>query len=79
MVTYYVYIHRHATRRVLDLPGLTQITLSTLPDFGAVSVLRFETAPGCEPCGAEFLYEEITRMGAEVLGWTVDNESAPVA
>lgn len=54
---YEVIIDRWALYRVLDMPGLARIDLQP-----KVAVLTFETAPGCEPAGLEFVASEVQRI-----------------
>lgn len=54
---YEVCINRWALYRVLDMPGLTRIDLQP-----KVAVLTFETAPGCDPTGLEFVASEVQRV-----------------
>lgn len=56
---YEVQIERWTLYRVLELPGLTRIDLRP-----GLATLTFETAPGCEPAGLEFVANEVQRMTA---------------
>ncbi len=57
MVAYDAHIGRYHLRQVLDMSGLSAIFLT--PEH---AVLRFETAAGCDPCGADFIETEVQRM-----------------
>lgn len=63
MDTYYeIEIPRVLVHRVLSMPGLSRIDLGR-----GTATLRFDTAEGCQPCGAEFLASEVERMGAQPI------------
>lgn len=54
---YEVTIERWALYRVIEMPGLTRIDLRP-----RLATLTFETAPGCEPAGLEFVSAEVQRI-----------------
>lgn len=61
-IGYEAVIPRRLADVVVAMPGLARIDLS-----GDTAMLTFLTAPGCEPCGDTFIWDELERLGARPM------------